>query len=825
MANISKSYNILKVENKNNYRRIIAELKKINGVISLNIDKTKNILFIEHTPIVEYSDLVKAFHKYEKTATLEEIANIDVYRKVLKLKGIDCAQCALKIEMLAKKSFSHIQIIVDFSTERFIIETTDSELVQNIVDEVSKIAHKVDPRIVVMDVASRQRAEVEERFVVSKKDILIFSLGALFLLFSFIWNIIVDHNNPFSHDSRLSIVVNITTLISYLLIGYKVIYRFFRNIINRRFLDENFLMTIASIGAIITRHNFEAVLVMLLYQVGTFLQERAVNHSRKSISALLSYEAKKARLKVNGEALEVEVESVIPGDILIVKNGEMIPVDGIITEGKTYLDTKALTGESLYRNVKVGDEVLSGSTNLGGVIEIKAIRPQSESTMTKILDIVENASISKAKTENFITKFAKIYTPVVVIAAVLLIIISPFVKHFLDSSLSIKDLFLGTEEFTGSIYTGMIFLVISCPCALVISIPLTFFGGIGLASKRGILIKGSNYLEALTNVENVVFDKTGTLTKGTFGLLEVVPVGDIAKDEILRLAAYTEYHSTHPIGISIVEAYGRDKIFADIIEDFTEITSRGVRAEINGSRITVGNYRCLQEAKIEVPDIKAPGLVLYVLKEKNYVGYLIIGDKIREEADETITFLRNNDIKSIQIFTGDAKNVSISVANTLGVDEVYYELLPAQKVEKLEEVKANTLDKKAKTVYIGDGINDAPVISLADVGIAMGGSGSEGAIAIADVVIMTDNLKKVNELITIAKNTKKIVIQNIIMALSIKAIVLLLTALDLEVSMWLAIFSDVGVSLLAILNSLRVMKLFKKEKKQIEKRDIEEDED
>lgn len=825
MANVSKSYNILKVENKNNYRRIIAEIKKIDGVVSLNIDKNQNILFIEHSPIVEYSDLVRAFHKYEKAVTLEEITNVEVYRKVLKLKGIDCAQCALKIEMLAKKNFSHKQIIVDFSTERFIIETTDTTLVQNIVDEVSKIAHKVDPRIVVMDVATRQRAEAEERFVINKKDVIVFSLGAIFLAFSFIWNIFVDHGNPFVHDIHLSKIVYITTLIAYLLIGHKVIYRFFRNIINRRFLDENFLMTIASIGAIITGHNFEAVLVMLLYQVGTFLQEKAVNHSRKSISALLSYEAKKARIKVNGEALEVEVESVIPGDILIVKNGEMIPVDGIITDGKTYLDTKALTGESLYRNVKVGDEVLSGSTNLGGVIEIKAIRPQSESTMTKILDIVENASISKAKTENFITKFAKIYTPVVVFAAILLIVLSPIVKHLIDPSLPIKDLFLGTEDITGSVYTGMIFLVISCPCALVISIPLTFFGGIGLASKRGILIKGSNYLEALTNVENVVFDKTGTLTKGTFGLLEVVPVGDISREELLRLAAYTEYHSTHPIGISIVEAYGRDKIFSEIIEDFTEMTSRGVRAEINGSRITIGNYRCLQEAKIEVPDIKAPGLVLYVLKEKNYIGYLIIGDTIREEADEAITFLRNNDIKSVQIFTGDAKNVSISVANTLGVDEVYYELLPAQKVEKLEEVKENTLNKKAKTVYIGDGINDAPVISLADVGIAMGGSGSEGAIAIADVVIMTDNLKKVNELITIAKSTRRIVIQNIIMALSIKIVVLLLTVLELEVSMWLAIFSDVGVSLLAILNSLRVMSLFKKEKKQIEKIDRDDYED
>lgn len=815
MANITKNYNIYKVSNKNNYRRITQEIKKIEGVITLNIDKNQDVLFIEYNPVVDiYDDILKAINKYEKNAYLEEIENIEVFRKVLKLKGIDCAQCALKIEMLAKKNFSHKQIIVDFSTERFIIETTDVDLIKNIVNEVSKIAHKVDPRIVVMDVATRQRMEAEERFSVDKKDIVIFGIGALALVFSFIWTIFVDKGNPFSHDTHLSLIVQISTIISYLLIGYKVIYRFFRNIINRRFLDENFLMTIASIGAIVTAHNYEAVLVMLLYQIGTFLQERAVNHSRKSISALLSYEAKKARIRVNGEELEVEVESVLPGDILIVKNGEMIPVDGIITDGKSYLDTKALTGESQYRNVKVGDEVLSGSTNLGSVIEIKAIRPQSESTMTKILDIVENASISKAKTENFITKFAKVYTPVVVIAALLLMVVSPFVKHLIDPSNSIKDLFLGTNGVTGSIYMGMIFLVISCPCALVISIPLTFFGGIGLASRRGILIKGSNYLEALNNVENVIFDKTGTLTYGTFGLIDVVAVSDVSKDEILRLAAYTEYHSTHPIGNSIVDAYGRDNIFTEIIEDFTEVPSRGVRALINGSKITIGNYRCLQEAKIEVPDVKAAGLVLYVLKEKTYIGYLVIGDTIREEAFEVITQMRNNGINSVQIFTGDAKNVSISVANGLNVDEVYYELLPAQKVEKLEEVKNATENKNAKTVYIGDGINDAPVISLADVGIAMGGSGSEGAIAIADIVIMTDNLNKVNEVIKISKKTRKIVVQNIILALSIKIVVLLLTVLELEVSMWLAIFSDVGVSLLAILNSLRVMNIFKKEKKQ-----------
>ena len=457
MANIIKNYSICKVSNKNNYRRILQEIKKINGVIDSNIDKNQDVLFIEYSPIIDvYSDVLKAINKYEKNAYLEEIENVEVFRKVLKLKGIDCAQCALKIEMLAKKNFSHKQIIVDFSTERFIIETTDVSLVKNIVDEVSKIAHKVDPRIVVMDVATRQRVEAEERFNIDKKDIVLFSLGAVALVFSFIWTIFVDRGNPFSHDSHLSKIVQISTIISYLLIGYKVIYRFFRNILDKRFLDENFLMTIASVGAIVTLHNYEAVLVMLLYQIGTFLQEKAVNHSRKSISALLSYEAKKARIKVNGEELEVEVESVLPGDILIVKNGEMIPVDGVIIDGKTYLDTKALTGESLYRNVKVGDEVLSGSTNLGSVIEMKATRPQSESTMTKILDIVENASISKAKTENFITKFAKIYTPVVVIAALLLIIVSPFVKHLIDPTLSIKDLFLGSDALINVFYDASV---------------------------------------------------------------------------------------------------------------------------------------------------------------------------------------------------------------------------------------------------------------------------------------------------------------------------------------------------------------------------------
>ncbi len=816
MEKQNKSYQIQKVTNKSNYRRIFQELKKIDGVVNANINKEQNTLHLvyEGDAASIYNKVLKAFQKYERNTILVEQEAKEVYRKVLKLKGVDCAQCCTKIENLAKKNLNHEQIIVDFPTERFIIETTDPLVMDGIVEKVANIAHKVDHRIVVMDVATRKRVAAEEKFIISLKDIFLFIMGVAMLLVSYLVMYAVDGKYPWQ-DHDLSVLVTILTIVSYLLVGNKVIYRFFRNIFDGRFLDENFLMTVASIGAIATGHNFEAIFVMLLYQIGTFLQEKAVNHSRRSISELLSFDASSARVKVNGEVLEVEVESILPGDTVIVKNGEMIPVDGIITEGKTYLDTKALTGESMPSNVKVGDEVLSGSINMGSVIEIRVTRPHSESTMSKILDIVENASISKAKSENFITKFARWYTPVVVICAFVIASLSPvFQKLILSSTTSWHDLYLG-GTVNGSIYTSMIFLVISCPCALVISIPLTFFGGIGLASKRGILIKGSNYLEALNNIENVIFDKTGTLTKGEFGVIQITPIDPAtSQEELLRLAAYTEYHSTHPIGMSVVAAYGREQIFPEIIDEFVEIPSRGVKATINGAQITVGNLRNMNENKIKVPNVDTTGLVLHIMKDRNYMGYLIIGDRIREEAAPTIDFLRMHGVKKIGIFTGDSKNVSENVANSLGVDFVYSELLPAQKVEKLVEIKDNTLSKQGKTIYVGDGINDAPVISVSDVGIAMGGSGSEGAIAIADVVIMTDNLEKITEAATIAKATRKIVVQNIILALSVKFVVLILTIANINLSIWLAIFSDVGISLIAIINALRVTNVYRNKKNQ-----------
>ena len=540
----------------------------------------------------------------------------------------------------------------------------------------------------------------------------------------------------------------------------------------------------------------------MLYEIGEFLQEKAVNYSRKSISELLSFDAMNARLKVGMEEVEVDVETIVPNDIIIVRNGELIPLDGRVIEGKSYLDTKALTGEAKQQYVKPGDEVLSGSINLGNVLEIKVTKNYNNSTMTRILDLVENASASKAKTEKFITKFSQIYTPFVVIVAVLFAVVSPFVKQFFfNDPTPLAELFFGGS---GSIYSAMVFLVISCPCALVISIPLTYFGAIGVAGKNGILIKGSNYLEALNNVENVVFDKTGTLTMGEFGVIKINPAEGVKEKEILSLAAYVEYNSTHPIGRSIVEAYGVNNIFPDIIEEFIEVKGKGVRAYINGSKVVVCNYRFLKEANIDIEEPLEEGLTLYVLKDDSYLGYIVIGDKIRPDAKNTIKNLRKNGVLKTVILTGDSKGIAQSVARSVGIDAVHSELLPEDKVNLLAEIKEGSKNKQAHTIYIGDGINDAPVISSADVGIAMGTNGSEGSIAIADIVIMSDNLSKVSEAIDIAKKTRNLVFQNIFIALTIKFVVLVLSLAGVPIDIWLAIFSDVGVTLIAIMNALRI---------------------
>lgn len=827
MEKVNKSYKIINVKNKKNYNRILGELRKIKELSDINLNKDQHMLHVGLLPTEETgvpqieAKIQKALQRYEKTAGIEEFEVKESVRKVLILKGIDCGHCATRIENLARKTFSHEKLVVDFATERFIIETTDLELGENILPEVTKLVHKIDPNIQVIDSKTKKRVMAEEVYKIKKSDIILFFIGVGFLLLSFVYipKLHIDGIRLFAmlklffkgQEYELSHYSKITLLLAFLFIGNKVILQFVRNLFTGRIFDENFLMTTASIGAIFTEHNIEAVMVMMFYQIGSFLQQRAVNHSRKSITELLSFEATTAKLKLGSDVTEVEVESVLPGDIILVKTGEMIPLDGVIVEGKTYLDTKALTGESLNRSAKPGSEVLSGMINMGGVIEVKVTKASTESTMSKIIEMVENASTKKAKAEEFISKFARYYTPIVS-ACALLIAVFPLIVRIFDSNSSLT--------LTDSVYRAMIFLVISCPCALVISIPLSFFAGIGIASKRGILIKGSNYLEALNNVEQVVFDKTGTLTKGEFGIKEVVPMNPgTTAEELHRLVAYGEYYSTHPIGISIVDEYGRDRIFPEIIAEFTEFSGRGLKATINGARIMVGNSRLMKENKFEVPKVDKPGMILHVTKERTYLGYVVVGDVIRDEAVDTIRSLRKRGVKKIHLLTGDAKGVAESVANALDIDDVYSELLPNEKVEKLNEIRALNTTPKSKTIYIGDGINDAPVISSADVGIAMGATGSDAAIAIADVVIMSDNLQKVDETLAIAKKTRQLVVQNITLSLGIKIFVLLLGLFG-TVTIWLAIFSDVGVSLLAILNAMRVMGLYKHQTETVEEQEV-----
>ncbi|MBQ3001559.1 MAG: cadmium-translocating P-type ATPase [Bacilli bacterium] len=803
MAN--KCYKIDNFTFKKRTKRINEDLSKCECIKNYKLDIANELLYIEYHDEINMEQVLEILKKHDPKIELTEIENVQNYRKVLKLKGLDCGHCAKRIETLAKKEFKCDKIIVDFSTERFIIETQNERLFKNINQEVKKIVDMVDPRVEVMDIEERRRVNREETFKTSTKDLLIFTIGLIFFVAALIVHgIVVGTWEAFIGFSEE--IPNIATLIlllcAYLLMGRKVLFQFAKNLIKGQVLDENFLMAVASIGAIITAHFIEAVAVVMLYEIGEFLQEKAVNYSRKSISELLSFDAMNARLKVGMEEVEVDVETIVPNDIIIVRNGELIPLDGRVIEGKSYLDTKALTGEAKQQYVKPGDEVLSGSINLGNVLEIKVTKNYNNSTMTRILDLVENASASKAKTEKFITKFSQIYTPFVVIVAVLFAVVSPFVKQFFfNDPTPLAELFFGGS---GSIYSAMVFLVISCPCALVISIPLTYFGAIGVAGKNGILIKGSNYLEALNNVENVVFDKTGTLTMGEFGVIKINPAEGVKEKEILSLAAYVEYNSTHPIGRSIVEAYGVNNIFPDIIEEFIEVKGKGVRAYINGSKVVVCNYRFLKEANIDMEEHLEEGLTLYVLKDDSYLGYIVIGDKIRPDAKNTIKNLRKNGVSKTVILTGDSKGIAQSVARSVGIDAVYSELLPEDKVDLLAEIKEGSKNKQAHTIYIGDGINDAPVISSADVGIAMGTNGSEGSIAIADIVIMSDNLSKVSEAIDIAKKTRNLVFQNIFIALTIKFVVLVLSLAGVPIDIWLAIFSDVGVTLIAIMNALRI---------------------
>lgn len=578
-------------------------------------------------------------------------------------------------------------------------------------------------------------------------------------------------------------------ILSYIIVGMDIVFKAVRNIFRGKVFDENFLMTVATIGAVIIGELPEAVAVMLFYQVGELFQSYAVDRSRRSIASLMDIRPDYANVYRDGKVEKVNPDEVKIGETIIIKPGEKIPLDGVIVEGKTTLDTKALTGESMPKEVYEGDEILSGCINQNGVIKIKVTKEFGESTVSKILDLVENASSKKSKSENFITKFAKYYTPVVVIIAVILAIIPP--------------LFIKGQSYNDWIYRALSFLVVSCPCALVISIPLGFFGGIGGASKIGILIKGSNYLEALSNVETVVFDKTGTLTKGVFEVQKVNAVG-ISKNELLKIAAYSEYYSNHPISKSIKKAYGRTIDEKEIIKT-QELSGLGISAKINNRDVLIGNEKLMNEYKISFTKCSDIGTILYVAIEGKYVGYIIIADTIKEDSKTAITELKKNNIKQTVMLTGDKKEVGEEVGKKLGIDKIYTELLPDGKVEKLQELLQEK-SEKGKLAFVGDGINDAPVLALSDIGIAMGGIGADSSIEAADIVIMTDEPSKIVKAIKLSKKTMRIVKENIIFAIAVKVIVLLLTAVGIS-TMWGAVFADVGVSILAILNSLRALRV------------------
>lgn len=584
-----------------------------------------------------------------------------------------------------------------------------------------------------------------------------------------------------------SILKLLLFLVAYVIAGFEVLYSAIKNVSKGEIFDENFLMCIATIGAFAIKEYPEAVMVMVLYQIGEFLQDCAVEKSKKSISSLMNIRPDYANVEVDGALVKKDPKDVLLNEVIIVQAGEKIPLDGEIIDGEAVVDMSALTGESVPKTLKYGDKAISGAINTSGVIKIKVLKEFGESTVAKILDLVENASSKKTKTEKFITRFAKYYTPIVVLLAIILAFVPPI---FFDGNINVW------------IERALIFLVISCPCALVISVPLTFFAGIGGASKLGILIKGSNYLEYLSRPDSVVFDKTGTLTSGVFSVTKVIPVG-ISKEELLEIAAYAEVYSNHPIAQSIKRAYGKD-IDRSLISEEQELSGKGISVKVNGDVILVGNSKLLDDYLINYDSINEFGTIIYIVRNNIYVGCIVISDTIKEGVIEAIKILKSK-VNNIVMLTGDIKTSANYIGSKVGVDKVYSELLPNDKVEKLENMLSTKMNSNDSVLFVGDGINDAPVLARADVGIAMGALGSDAAIEAADVVIMDDKISKISSAISIAQKTMKIVKQNIIFAIGVKVIFLTLGTIGL-MSMWGAVFADVGVTLIAVLNSLRALK-------------------
>lgn len=680
------------------------------------------------------------------------------------IKGLHCADCASKIEHKLKKLQGVSDVQINIATETLKI-ISDNNITKS---QIENIINQVEQGVTIYE-----KGEDIKIFNINKIELFRFVVACLIF--------VVGLLNP----PNIYIF-----LLAYLIAGYDILLLAFRNILKGEIFDENFLMGIASIGAFFIGEFGEGVAVILFYKAGEILQDMAVDKSKNSIKALMDIRADYANLVTdnNNKTTKVSPETIKINDIILIKPGEKVPLDGIIIEGTSLLDTRALTGESVPREVFEGFDVLSGSINLNGLLKVQVKKLFTESTASKILELVTEAASKKSKTENLITKFARYYTPIVVLLAVLISLFYPVVTN---------------GNFFDGVHKALVFLVISCPCALVISIPLSFFASIGAFSKNGILVKGSNYIEALNQTSKIVFDKTGTITKGNFKVSEIY--SEILEEEILKFAAYVEYYSDHPIAKSIKEAYNQEIIVSNI-KDYKEYAGLGVSAKIFDKNVLAGNQKLMDNNNIKTIKTKNTGTTLYVAIDNKLAGYIIISDEIKEDSIDTIKELKRMGIKEFAMLSGDKKEVCQDVCDKIGVDEYYYDLLPEQKLSILENMLENMLSKqKGKLIYIGDGINDAPVLSRADIGIAMGGLGSDAAIEAADIVIMDDAPSKIITALNIAKKTRIIIIQNITFIFLIKVIILMLGVFT-NISMWLAVFADVGVAILAILNSIRILK-------------------
>jgi Cd2+/Zn2+-exporting ATPase len=687
--------------------------------------------------------------------------------KKYELKGLDCANCAAKIEKNVRGIKGVEQANVDFVQQKMTI-TAEKREFETVEEEAKTIIRKLEPDV---SVTAYEDKEEQHEHEGQRFDLIRILVSGTFLGLLFLWQ-------P-AEPWRL-----IAFLAVYLLIGFDVVKRAVVNIFKGQVFDENFLMSIATIGAMFIGEYPEAVAVMLFYQVGEYFQSFAVNQSRRSIRELLAIRPEVAHVQTAEGIIDKRPEEVQIGQQVLIKPGERVPLDGVVIKGNSSVDTSALTGESIPKKAAAGEKILSGFINLNETLVMEVDKNYQESTISKLLELVENASSKKAPAENFITRFARYYTPVVVILAVLLAVIPPLVIPGTNAS-----------EW---IYRALTFLVISCPCALVISVPLSFFGGIGGASKIGILVKGSNYLEILANTETIVFDKTGTLTKGDFTVQKLETV--IERSDFLQLAASAEQYSTHPIATSILNAYDGTLLEAEKIE---EISGEGIVAQLSGTEVMIGNKKLMTRFAVAIPEISETGTIVYAAANKKYIGFILIADTIKTDAKRAISELKKTGIRKTAMLTGDAKEIAESIGKDLGIDTVYSQLLPADKVEKLEILMDS--DTK-KTAFVGDGINDAPVLARADIGIAMGGLGSDAAIEAADVVIMNDEPSKIADAIRLARKTLKIVKQNIIFAIGVKVIVLAIGAFGFA-TMGDAVFADVGVTVLAVLNAMRCLRV------------------